>query len=165
MLGFRRAYVRARTINRLFMNNKYKSTNHAKHLLQFHVIFVTKFRHPFLQNNKIDTSIKQILTNTAEKNHNIIHFIESDKDHIHFLIETIPTTNLLHLVNKLKQSTSYYTWHLLPNEIGEYYWNDKHFCWTRGYFISSIGNVSGDIVKEYILNQGKEDLVDGNNCN
>lgn len=129
------------------MNNKYKTTSHAKHLLQFHVIFVCKFRYKFLQNEKIDIFIKNKLIETAERNKCQIHFIESDKDHIHILIETIPNVNLSQLVNKLKQSTSYHVWKELPEEMSKYYWNNKHFCWTRGYFISSIGNVSQETLR------------------
>lgn len=139
------------------MKNNYKIAAHAKHLLQYHLIFVCKFRYNFLENDRIDTLIKHILIETAGQNHCKIHFIESDKDHIHMMLETIPNINLSQLVNKLKSRTSYYVWKELPNEMSKYYWNNQHFCWTRGYFISTIGNVSNQTLREYILNQGKEE--------
>lgn len=31
----------------------------------------------------------------------------------------------------------------------------KHAFWSRGYFCCSIGEVSQDVIKQYIENQGK----------
>lgn len=138
------------------MKNEYKTTSHAKHLLQYHIIFVCKYRCKILENDRIDTLVKHILIKTAEKDKCKIHFLESDKDHIHIMIETIPNINLSQLVNKLKSRTSYHLWKEYPNEMSKYYWSGK-WCWTRGYFISTIGNVSSQVLREYILNQGKEE--------
>lgn len=51
-----------------------------------------------------------ILINTAEKDKCKSHFMESDKNHIHLMIKTIPNINLSQLVNKLKSRTTYYLW-------------------------------------------------------
>lgn len=128
----------------------------VKHLLQYYIIFVCKYRCKILKNDRIDILVKHILIETAEKDKCKINFLESDKDHIHIMIETIPNINLSQLVNKLKSRTSYYLWKVYPNEMSKYYWSGK-WCWTRGYFISTIGNVSSQVLHEYILNQGKED--------
>lgn len=154
MLRFSGAYVSVLSYLNYNME-KYKTTSHAKHLLQYHIIFVCKYRCDMLENDKIDTLVKQILTDTAKKDRCTIHFIESDKNHIHLMIETVPNINLSQLVNKLKSRTAYHLWRELPQEMHKYYWSNK-WCWTRGYFISTIGNVSGEILREYILNQGKE---------
>lgn len=138
------------------MKNKYKTPSHAKHLLYYHIIFVCKYCCKMLENDRIDTLVKYIIIETAEKDKCKIHFLESDKDHIHIMIETIPNINLSPLVNKFKSITSYHLWKKLLNEMSKYYWSGK-WCWTRGYFISTIENVSNQIMHEYILNQGKED--------
>lgn len=134
---------------------KYKTTSHAKHLLQYHIIFICKYRCNMLKNTKIDTLVKYILINIVEKDKCKIHFVESDKNYIHLMVETIPNINLSQLVNKLKSRTAYYLWKELPQEMSKYYWSCK-WCWTRGYFISTIGNVSNKTLREYIINQGKE---------
>lgn len=108
-----------------------------------------------LENAKIYTLVKHILINTAKKDKCKIHFMESDKNHIHLMIETIPNINLSQLVNKLKSRTAYYLWEELSQEMSKYYWSGK-WCWTRGYFISTIGNVSNKTLREYIINQGME---------
>lgn len=136
------------------MLSDYRTTSHAKHLLQFHIIFVCKFRCKVFTNQLLNDIIKNVLVDTALKCRCEVHFLESDKDHIHLLIETVPNTNISLLVNKLKSRTTYLVWKLYPDEIHKFY--RKHRLWTRGYFVSTIGNVSNEVVREYILNQGKE---------
>lgn len=135
------------------MLSDYRTTSHAKHLLQFHIIFVCKFRCQVFINQLLDDIIKDVLVDTALKCRCEVRFLESDKDHIHLLIETMPNTNISLLVNKLKSRTTYLVWKLYPDEIRKFY--HKHRLWTRGYFVSTIGNVSNEVVREYILNQGK----------
>lgn len=95
-----------------------------------------------------------MLVDTALKCRCEVRFLESDKDHIHLLVETVPNTNISLSVNKLKSRTTYLVWKLYPDEIRKFY--HKHRLWSRGYFVSTIGNVSNEVVREYILNQGKE---------
>lgn len=106
MLHFRGAYVSIYIFN--IMKNEYKTTSHVKHLLQYHIIFVCKYRCKIFENDRIDTLVKHILNETAENSKCMIYFIESDKDHIHMMIETILNTNLSQLANKLKSRTSYH---------------------------------------------------------
>ena len=35
-----------------------------------------------------------------------------------------------------------------------WYWSEKHYCWTRGYFCTSIGDACTETIKQYIKNQG-----------
>lgn len=135
------------------MLNDYKTASHAKHLLQFHIIFACKFRCNVFTNPLLSDIIKRILI-SATNSRCVIHFLESDKEHIHLLVETVPNTNISILTNKLKSRTTYLVWKLYPDEMRKFY--HKHRLWTRGYFVSTIGNVSNEVVREYILNQGKE---------
>lgn len=80
-----------------------------------HIIFVCKYHCKILENDRIDTLVKHILIETAEKYKCKIHFLESDKDHINIMIEKIPNLNLSQLVNKLKSKTSYHLWKEYPN--------------------------------------------------
>lgn len=135
------------------MLNDHKTASHAKHLLQFHIIFVCKFRCNVFTNPLLSDIIKRILI-SAPNSRCVIHFLESDKEHIHLLVETVPNTNISILTNKLKSRTTYLVWKLYPDEMGKFY--HKHRLWTRGYFVSIVGNISNEVVREYILNQGKE---------
>lgn len=78
--------------------------------------------------------------------------METDKDHIHFLISYDTTDRICHIVKTIKQATTYYLWQKYPNFLSKHYWKKKLF-WSDGYFACSIGEVSSAIIQKYIENQ------------
>jgi putative transposase len=79
------------------MANTYKSGSHNKYLLQYHLIFVCKYRKKLLTSPNIIADVKRLSLEVAQ-NHNVaIHYMEVDKDHIHYMIETTPNINLSNL--------------------------------------------------------------------
>ena len=79
--------------------------------------------------------------------------METDKDHIHYMIETIPNMNLSDFVRTMKSYTAFHVNKKYRTYIKHYLWKENTF-WTDGYFICSVGNVSEQTLKEYIENQG-----------
>lgn len=132
--------------------DKYRSKNRHKYLLQFHVIFVCKYRKKLL-NTKISEDIKRLSIEIFSKRNSIIKYMETDKDHIHYMIETDPTIRLSDLVRTVKSYTTFHIWKLHEEFLKKRFWKERTF-WTDGYFISSLGNVSEKTLKNYIENQG-----------
>ena len=83
----------------------------------------------------------------------MIPYMETDKDHIHYMIETSPNINLADLIKTMKSYTTYHIWKLYEPYLRKYFWHERTF-WTDGYFLCSVGNISEKILKEYIENQG-----------
>lgn len=79
--------------------------------------------------------------------------METDKDHIHYMIEAEPTVSVSQIVNLMKSYTTYHIWRLHKNYLSKIFWRGRTF-WTDGYFACSIGNVSENALKKYIQNQG-----------
>ena len=79
--------------------------------------------------------------------------METDKDHIHYMIEAEPTVSVSQIINLMKSYTSYHIWQLHNNYLSKIFWKEKTF-WTDGYFVCSIGNVSESTLRKYIQNQG-----------
>jgi len=71
------------------------------------VILVCKYRLKLLDSN-VSIEIKKLSDEIVQKHGCSIKYVESDLDHIHYLIETLPTTNLSNLVRVLKQYTTYH---------------------------------------------------------
>lgn len=136
------------------MNNTLKTNAHSKYLLQYHLIFVCKYRKKLLSANNISSDIKKLSKAICNKHNVIIHYMETDKDHIHYMIETTPNINLASLVKTMKSYTTYHIWLKYSAYLSKRFWKERTF-WSDGYFISSIGNVSEATLKEYIENQGK----------
>ena len=132
---------------------EWKSKNHSKYLLQYHLIFVCKYRKKLLSSNSISSDMKSLSKFICEKHNVIIIYMETDKDHIHYMIETEPNINLCDLVRTMKSYTTYHIWKKYHTYLSKCFWKE-HTFWTDGYFVCSVGNVSEKILKEYIENQG-----------
>lgn len=133
--------------------SKYKVTNRHKYLLQYHLIFVCKYRKNLLYNKNISNDIKLLSQEICNKYGINIKYMETDKNHIHYMLEIFPTLTISKIVKLIKSYTTYHIWKKYDKYLSNYFWKEKTF-WTDGYFISSIGNVSEETLKEYIENQG-----------
>lgn len=132
--------------------SKYKTYNHAKTRLKYHFIFSTKFRRKCL--NQIHDSVIEAFEYAERKSDFKILAKELDEDHIHLLIEFKPNYSIKQVVSRLKQMTTYFLWKKHSNYLSKFYWKQHHILWTRGYFCSTIGDVSEECLKKYIENQG-----------
>ena len=135
------------------MANTYKSGSHNKYLLQYHLIFVCKYRRKLLSSSNIIADVKRLSLESCQKHNVTIHYMEVDKDHIHYMIETRPNINLSDFVRTMKSYITYHIWKKYSAYLHKCFWNEKTF-FTEGYFICSVGNVSEKTLKEYIENQG-----------
>lgn len=84
--------------------SEWKSASHNKYLLQYHLIFVCKYRKMLLVNQYISDDVKQLSTQICNKHRVNFKYMEADKDHIHYMIETRPNINLSDFVRSMKHS-------------------------------------------------------------
>ena len=131
--------------------SEWKSKNRHKYLLQYHLIFVCKYRKKLLSKD-ISDNIKQLSYDICKKHNVDIKYMETDKDHIHYMIETEPTISISKIVNLMKSYTTYHVWKLHNQYLKKQFWKENTF-WTDGYFVCSVGNVSEKTLKKYIENQ------------
>lgn len=126
-------------------NKKYQSKNHSKFILTYHIIFVCKYRKKVLI--RFGEYIKQIMFDISKKYDFEILEMEVDKDHIHIMISSVPKISPLQIVRVLKQQSTIKIWEDYPNIMKKIYWHE-HTLWTDGYFCSTIGEVSSEMVLE-----------------
>ena len=133
--------------------SKYECFAHAKTKLRYHIIFSTKYRRKCL--NYIHDDVINVMQLAEQKTKSFyIELMELDKDHIHFLVRINPDECISNVVHNLKQFSTYNLWKKHNQYLKQFYWSGKHHLWTRGYFCSTIGEVSESKIKEYIENQG-----------
>lgn len=132
--------------------SQYISTNRSKHYLKYHLILVTKYRRNILV-GQLNDDIKQIFQSIANSSNFEIEVMESDINHIHFLIRYIPRLSISQLVRRLKQESTRKIWLLHHSTLRKYYWY-QHLLWSDGYFVCSIGEASQETIRQYILTQG-----------
>ena len=129
----------------------YKSKNHSKFLLRYHIIFVCKYRKQLMLT--YGDIIKEIMSSISNHYDFEILEMEVDKDHIHLMVESEPKVSPLMIVRALKQHTTVEIWKRFPKELSKQFWKEKTF-FTDGHFVSTIGEVSSETLKKYIQNQG-----------
>ena len=132
-------------------NKNYKSKNHSKFILTYHIIFTCKYRKKILI--KYGEDVKQIMYYISKRYDFDIKEMEVDKDHIHMMISSVPKISPLQIVRVLKQQSTIQMWRRYASELKKQYWKENTF-WTDGYFCSTIGEVSSKTLKHYIQNQG-----------
>ena len=101
----------------------------------------------------IADDVKQKILDLCNSNGWNIIAMETDKDHIHFLIGYDTTYRVCDIVKVIKQQTTYYLWQKYSNFLSKQYWKKKIF-WSDGYFVCSIGEVSSATIQKYIESQG-----------
>ena len=101
----------------------------------------------------IVSDVKKLSIEIATKHNVSIRYMETDKDHIHYMIETEPAMSISKIVNLMKSYTTYHIWKRYPQYLRKQFWKE-HTFWTDGYFACSVGNVSEEMLKRYIENQG-----------
>ena len=129
----------------------YRSKNHSKYLLMYHIIFVCKYRKKLL--TKYSPEIKDIFLAISKDYDFEILEMESDKDHIHLLIESEPKISILQIVRVLKSKSTIELWKNHSEQLRKDFWYQNMF-WSRGYFACTIGNASEETIRKYIENQG-----------
>lgn len=117
-----------------------------------HLILVTKYRKQLFF-GIFKENIKQYLYDICRKYHWYIKRMETDKDHVHILLQYNPTDSVTGIVSTLKQYSTYLAWKNHSALLGKHYRKEKTL-WSDGYFAASIGEVSQSTIEHYIENQG-----------
>lgn len=133
-------------------NKDFSSSSHCKHHLRCRLIFVCKYRKKLLI-GQVRDDIKQIIQSISYKSDFKIETMETDVDHIHFLIRYIPRLSVCSIVRRIKQESTKRVWIKHEQTLLRHFWKEKTF-WSDGYFVCSIGNASPETIKNYILSQG-----------
>ena len=127
--------------------------NHNVSLLMYHFVFVAKYRRLVIT-EEVDTVFRNVCLEISKRYE--IRFLEigTEGDHVHLLIQSVPTYSPTKIVQKIKSITAREIFFQLPS-VKKALWGGEF--WSDGYFVSTVGEHGNtDTVKQYIKNQGKE---------
>ena len=108
------------------MDNRYNHHNRRKYNLKVHIVLVTKYRKQLLKGTIAD-EVKQNIFDICNSNGWNIIAMETDKDHIHFLVCYDTTDRVCDIVKVIKQQTTYYLWQKYSGFLSKQYWKKKFF--------------------------------------
>ena len=103
---------------------------------------------------EVDKTIKETCLEIAKRYD--IHFLEigTDKDHVHFLIQSIPMMLPKTIVQTIKSITARQVFKNNP-EVKKKLWGGAF--WTSGYFINTVSRLGSETtITKYVKNQGVE---------
>ena len=129
----------------------YKS--HNKTLLLYHLVFPAKYRKKVFDKT-VDITLKDVCLEISDRYE--IDFIEigNDLDHVHFLVQSVPTLSVTRIVTIIKSITAREIF-AKHKEVEEILWGGN--LWTSGFYANTVGLYSNqDVIKKYIQNQGKD---------
>jgi len=134
----------------------YSSKNHWKGLLQYHIIFVCKYRRKVFGYHSLLDRCKELMLECASKyDYDIVtqEIDPSKPDHYHCLVNLhSPNISPSQIVRSLKQYSTFHLWKEYDTYLSRFYWKE-HILWHRGYFCSTIGNASNITIQNYIDSQ------------
>ena len=117
----------------------------------YHLIWVTKYRNKTFTTDALANEMKEILSGIAEANKIVIENMEVMPDHVHMLISFPPSKAPTSAIKALKGRSAYMFLKRHPEIRQSQYW--RGHLWSPSYYMSTLGNMSKDVVERYINDQ------------
>lgn len=131
----------------------YRKSSHSIFDLKVHLVWITKYRKPVLFGN-VATRLRDLIREVCNALEVEILKGHVSKDHVHLFISMPPHLSVSDLVKHVKGKTSRKM--LSENRLlAKQFWG-RHL-WARGYFAASSGNVTDDVIMQYIAMQDLEE--------
>jgi REP element-mobilizing transposase RayT len=127
--------------------------SHNVSVLVYHFVCPAKYRRAVMD-EKVDQVLREICLEIADRYQ--IEFLEIgiDKDHVHFLVQSVPTYSPTKIITMIKSLTAREVFARAP-QVKKQLWGGEF--WTDGYYVSTVGqHATEDVIKLYIKNQGQE---------
>ena len=124
--------------------------------LNYHLVFVTKYRKQVFTTDQLREEMLQILYKIASGKGVVVQRMEVMPDHVHMLISFHPKEAPSSVVKSLK-GVSAREWFKRHPETKKALW--RGHLWSGSFFMSTVGNVSKDVVDAYIRDQMDKMLI------
>ena len=125
---------------------------HNKSLLLYHIVFPAKYRRKVIT-QAVEVTLKEACLGIGDRYE--IGFIEIgvDEDHVHFLVQSVPTIPPGRIVQIIKSITAREINRQNP-EVKKVLWGGQ--IWTTGYYINTVGAYANEeVIRTYVEKQGK----------
>ncbi len=129
-------------------------TAHSVYCLQYHVVWVCKYRRRIL-NPGVCSYLRKLFPKLLRSMPGVeIETIGFDYDHLHMVMGIPPKYSIAEVMGKLKSQAASQMREQFP-WLEKVYWKEN-IVWSPGYFVSSVG-VDEATIKNYVEHQGAQD--------
>jgi REP element-mobilizing transposase RayT len=127
--------------------------SHKVSILVYHFVCPAKYRRAVID-EKVDQVIKEVCLDITNRYQ--VEFLEigTGKDHVHFLVQSIPMYSPTKIITMIKSLTAREVFVRVPS-VKKQLWGGEF--WTDGYYVGTVGqHATEDVIKQYVKNQGQE---------
>lgn len=132
--------------------SKYIHKSHNVSVLLYHLVCPAKYRRAVFT-ERVDQELKAICLEISKRYEITFVEIGVDKDHAHFLIQSVPMLSPKRIAQIVKSITAREIFERVP-EVKNFLWGGAF--WTSGYFINTVSKQGNEnSIGEYVKNQGR----------
>jgi REP element-mobilizing transposase RayT len=127
--------------------------SHNVSILVYHFVCPAKYRRAVIDET-VDQVLKEVCLDIAARYQ--VEFLEigTDKDHVHFLVQSVPTYSPTKIMTMIKSLTAREVFARVPS-VKKQLWGGEF--WTDGYYVSTVGqHTTEEVIRQYVKNQGHE---------
>ena len=136
------------------------SLAHTRWNCKYHVVFIPKYRRKVMY-GRLREDVREILSTLCK--YKKVEIIEGSVcvDHVHMCLSIPPKIRVSEFMGYLKGKSALMIFDRHP-QMGSKH--NRHF-WARGYYVSTVGEVSQEAVKRYIMEQQEADRKEDRTLN
>ena len=126
--------------------------HHNVSVLLYHIVCPAKYRRSVLS-AAVDDKLKEVCAEIQKRYEITFLEIGTDRDHVHFLVQSVPRYSSKKVVQIIKSMTAREIFKACP-EVKRYLWGGEF--WSDGYFVSTVGaHGNEEMIRNYVQQQGK----------
>lgn len=125
--------------------------SHNVSVLVYHIVCPAKYRRVVFDAT-VDQVLRDVCVELSQRYE--LRFLEIglDKDHVHFLVQSVPNYSPTKIVRVIKSLTAREVFKRVP-AVKQHLWGGEF--WSDGYYMATVGqHVSEDVIRQYVKKQG-----------
>ncbi len=131
--------------------SRYIHKSHHVSVLLYHAVCPAKYRRAVFT-LEVDAVLKDVWLGIAKRYEIVFLEIGTDKNHVHFLLQSVATYSPTKLVQTVKSITAREIFRQVP-AVKKQLWGGAF--WSSGYFINTVGrHGSEEVIRQYVQAQG-----------
>ena len=134
--------------------SEYVYKQHNVSVLLYHLVCPAKYRRVVFT-EEVDLVLREVCLEIAKRYEIIFVEIGVEKEHVHFLLQSVPSYSPTEVARIVKSVTAREIFKRVP-AVKRQLWGGEF--WTKGYFISTVGRHGNEeAIQNYVKNQGRSE--------
>ena len=127
--------------------------SHNVSVLIYHSVCPAKYRR-IVFSDEVDQVLKAGCLDIAQRYEIVFLEIGTDRDHVHFLVQSVPSYSPTKIVRIIKSLTAREIFARVPS-VKKKLWGGEF--WSDGYYVSTVGqHGTENTVRNYVKQQGRD---------